>query len=302
MTTGPATVVAVSGADVVASFDIFDQYAVRFLATRKSEKTQAVYGRAMALYRAHCVTFWLDPLRLDAVISFSVAQNALRGEKSDGTIAIRLRAVQSFLSWCYVMGLTQITPEQVGMSINVPPARKLSPKDILTEGEVERLLAAASPGRETLLLRVMLDGGLRVSEALGLTVGNIYAASDRYYLAVVGKGDKQRDVEIPRNLFLALREYTDGKRNDAKVFKKTDRTSAWRIVGQVVVRARIDKKISPHSLRHTHAHHMRMAGMALEVLADRMGHSSVDTTKTYTRPAEMAAATAMPALPWQSEA
>jgi len=62
--------------------------------------------------------------------------------------------------------------------------------------------------------------------------------------------------------------------------------------------AGIDRTVSPHSLRHTHAHHLRLAGVALEVVGDRLGHASLDTTKRYTRPSELARAAALPELPW----
>ena len=183
--------------------------------------------------------------------------------------------------------------------MTVPPARKLSPRDILTTDEAGRLLAAAQPGRERLLLRVMLDAGLRVSEALALTAGDVYAANDRYYLAVAaGKGDKARDVEIPRDLFRALKRHTAGMTDSSPVLGKLDRIAAWRIVQRVAARAKLEKSISPHSLRHTHAHHMRLADMPLEVLSVRLGHASMETTRIYTHPAEMALAAQLPVMPW----
>ena len=277
----------------------FDDALLRFLATRRNDRTRRTYERALALYRDHCNQHGLDPLRLDAVITYSTAQNAQRGPLSAGTIRLRLKVVQSFLTWCYAFGLTSVRPELVASSMTVPPARKLSPRDILTADEVGRLLAAAQPGRERLLLRVMLGAGLRVSEALALTAGDVYAANDRYYVAVAaGKGDKARDVEIPRDLFKALRRHTAGMADGAKVFGKLDRVAAWRIVQRVAARAKLEKSISPHSLRHTHAHHLRLAGMKLEVLSERLGHASMETTRIYTHPAEMAQAATLPKLPW----
>ena len=279
----------------------FDDALLRFMATRKGDKTRGTYGPTLQLYRRHCALYGLDPLRLDAVIAFGATQNALRGDVSAGTIRLRLKTVQSFLSWCYTFSLTPLHPSLVAASITMPPARKLSPRDVLTAGEVARLLASAHPGIELLLLRVMLDGGLRVSEALALTAVDVYTALDRCYLHVAaGKGDKERDVLIPAELFTQLHRYTAGWEPLRRIFGKTDRVYAWRIVQRVADRAKLEKHVTPHSLRHTHAHHMRLAKMPLEVLSERLGHASIETTKVYTRPAEMARATQLPLMPWNS--
>lgn len=295
--TRPAEVI-----DFPTSLAGFDVLAPRFVATRDSARTQDTYRRALRLYRACCADNDLDPLRLDAVIVFSAAQNSQRGNVADDTIRLRLKAVQSFLAWCYTLGHSPLKPELVADSITMPPARKLSPRDVLTVAEVGRLLAAAGNPRDRLLLRVMVDAGLRVSEAIGLAVGDIYTAGDRCYLHVAhGKGDKARETEIPPDLFTELRRYADPWRADRRLFA-VNRGNVWRMVASVASAAGIEKAVTPHTLRHTHAHHMRLADMPLEVLSERLGHASIETTKIYTRPAEMARAAPLPAMPWQQPA
>ena len=297
-----AELVLASRLDVIAGdpLEAFDAALPRFLATRKNARTERTYSDALRLYRRHCVLYELDPLRLDAVIAYSVTTNALRSPLSAGTIRLRLKSVQSFLSWCYTLGLTPVKPSLVADSMTMPPARRLSPRDILTADEAARLLRCTHSTFELLLLRVMLDAGLRVSEALALTAVDVYTAEDRCYLLVAaGKGDKARDVEIPPDLFAALRRYTAQWDPHRRIFGKTDRVYAWRIVQRIADRAALEKRITPHSLRHTHAHHMRLAEMPLEVLSERLGHSSIETTKIYTRPAELARATRLPQMPWE---
>lgn len=295
-TTQPAAQVIDAGVEPLP----FDVLAPRFLATRNSDKTTSAYRRALSLYRACCAERDLDPLRLDGVIVFSHQQNAQRGNVADGTIRLRLKAVQSFFAWCYMLGETAIKPALVAASLTMPPARKLSPRDVLTVAEVKRLLAAARSQRDRLLLRVMVDAGLRVSEAIGLAVGDVYTAGDRCYLHVAhGKGDKERDPEIPPDLYAELRRYAGAWRADRRLFA-IDRGNVWRMVATVAERAGVDRAVTPHTLRHTHAHHMRLADMPLEVLSERLGHASIETTKIYTRPAEMARAVPLPAMPWQA--
>jgi integrase/recombinase XerD len=63
-------------------------------------------------------------------------------------------------------------------------------------------------------------------------------------------------------------------------------------------RAGIDKNVTPHTLRHTHAHHLRLMGYPLEAIGERLGHATLETTKLYTRPAELVQQIALPAMPW----
>lgn len=266
----------------------FDALAGRFLATLRSDRTRNTYGRALTTYQRSAAANNLDPLKADAVIAYS---NELQQARlANDTKRIRLKAVQSFFAWCYTFNLSPLKPEQVSRLITMPPARKLSPRDILTEHEARRLLAATS-GRDRVLIRVMLDAGLRVSEAVALLADDVYPASDRYYIHVAhGKGDKSRDVEIPADLYHELKAL-----GDSRLFR-LNRVTAWRIIERAA--AGLDKAISPHSLRHTHAHQLRLLGWPLEMIADRLGHSSLETTKIYTRPAELAQQIRLPLMPW----
>jgi len=295
--------------DLAEAFEAFDAVAARFLQSRRTRATRATYGRALALYREHCEANNLAPLGGDAILSFCTAQNASRrtngGELSKHTVITRLRALQSFLTWAHTFGASAIRPELVSELMTIPKPDSLSPRAILSAQEAQALLGAAEAGRDHLMIRTMLDAGLRVSELCGLAVGDVYAALGRYYLRVVGKGDKVRHVEIGGELHRELLAYARGRLLDPAnpqdaqraIFDLT-RSNVYRVVALAAQRAGIDRTVSPHSLRHTHAHHMRLAGTPLEVVGDRLGHASLDTTKRYTRPSEMALATALPALPW----
>jgi integrase len=196
----------------------------------------------------------------------------------------------------YTFGLSPIKPEMVGELIKIPPARLQSPRDILSEDEARQLLASVTPGRDRCLIRVMLDGGLRVSEALALTAPNIYEADNRHFVHVARrKGNKARDVEIPPDLYQSLQKF------NGRLFS-IHRSSAWRIVVKTAESAGVGKHITPHSLRHTHGHQLRLAGWPIEPIAQRLGHASIETTKVYTRPAELAMQLNLPQMPWNFEA
>lgn len=290
----------------------FEQAKARFLATRKTKQTELTYARHLADYQRFAGSNDLNPLLADCLIAYNQHINSRRrdngGNLANGTVSAYLKAVQSFFSWLYTYGLTPLRPGQVSDILTIPRARQLSPRDILTENEASSILLAAKNGKNwrlnKTLIRTMLDGGLRVSEAIGLRACDLYAANDRYYLHVArGKGDKARDVEIPQDLYNELVqmaamngiEIADPKHAQCKLFELS-RITAWRVVGKAA--SDISKRITPHSLRHTHAHQLRLLGWPLEAIAHRLGHASVETTKIYTRPAELAASIALPVMPW----
>lgn len=271
----------------------FDEVASRFLSTRKTDNTRQVYSRALSFYRQHSQELGIHPLKADGLIAYSNSLNA-REDITNDTKRSRLKAVQSFFSWLYTFGLSPVKPEMVSELISIPPARQLSPRDILTSDEAKRLLSVATSQQDRCLIRLMLDCGLRVSEALNVKVDDTYSANDRYYVFVSrAKGNKQRDVEMPESLFNELREY----KSSGKLFY-IHRATAFRIIRKLSDLAGIEKDVSPHSLRHTHAHHLRLLGWPIEAISQRLGHASIETTKLYTRPAEIAKSISLPKMEW----
>lgn len=297
--------------------EVFDYAAVRFLEIQKSESTRGSYGRTLREYRTLTIELNGDPLKADCLIAYNSKMNKRRrdngGDLSNDTVRLKLSTMQSFFSWCWDYSFTPLKPGQVSDLLTLPQAKQLSPRDILTEAEAKAILRAARSGknrrRNTCLIRVMLDAGLRVSEALGLKARDIYPAEGRYYLHVArGKGDKSRDVEIPPDLYKDLGEYaaqefidlTDPKQGERSLFN-LHRSNAWRLIERCAKLANIPKRITPHSLRHTHAHVLRLENWPIEVIAMRLGHASLETTKTYTRPAEMASQIPLPVMPWNRD-
>lgn len=291
----------------------FEAVVSRFILTRKSERTRVTYTHVFNNYLATCEAAELDPLRGDAIINYSQELNAQRrdrgGRLANDTIRNRLKALSSFFTWLNGYGLSPLTPQQVSDMITLPEARKLSPRDILTVDEAQALLQAVSHNRnhcrDRCLIRLMLDGGLRVSEAGHVRAVDVYAADSKYQIHVAhGKGDKARDVEIggdqAAELWECGRLLGIDPHQHARLFP-IDRSNIFRMVQRTAARAGIPKRISPHSLRHTHAHQLRLAGWPIELIAARLGHASIETTKLYTRPAELAQAVALPAMPWGSE-
>lgn len=155
--------------------------------------------------------------------------------------------------------------------------------------EVFRTIREASPQplRDAALIELLYSAGLRISEALGLRIGNLDFENE--WLTPTGKGNKQRLVPLGKkakeNLLKWLEERPSWKPQSDHVIlnrhgKKMSRMGAWKIVNACT--AGLGKKISPHTFRHSFATHCLAGGMDLRVLQELLGHADLTTTEIYT--------------------
>jgi integrase/recombinase XerD len=280
----------------------FDEAVPRFVHEKRAAATRTQYTRALGVYRAHCTERELSPFGGDAVQTYNDTQRRLwtTGALAADTVRIRLAVVKTFLTWAWEFGLTPITPALLKRWLHLPPARQLSPRDVLTADEAAALIAAARDTRDRLLIRIMLGAGLRIAEALAVRPADLWRDAGRAWLHVrPSKGEKTRDVEIDLALQADLVRWARERRLDHEARLWTlDPGTAWRMVQRTATQAGITKDITPHSLRHTHAHHLALLGVPLEVIGARLGHSDLRVTTRYTRPATLVQVQPVPALPW----
>lgn len=174
----------------------------------------------------------------------------------------------------------------------------------LTEDEIERLLAAvvgddALARRDRALLELLYATGARISEAVGLSVGDLDV--DAGLVRLFGKGAKERIVPFGRAAAEALDDWFGPggrmllvparwrRRDDAEaVFLnrrggRLSRQAAWAVVAGHARRAGLDDRVSPHVLRHSCATHLLDHGADLRVVQEMLGHASISTTQVYTR-------------------
>ncbi len=179
----------------------------------------------------------------------------------------------------------------------LPKAEKRLP-NVLTDEEVERLLDSfdeSKPGeiRDRAMTEVMYASGLRVSELLNLTLGDINA-QEGFVKVRSGKGQKDRLVPIGEFALDALNTYYKEVRSkiphakDSKyVFLnmrggKLSRQYFWKQIKMYASRCCIETPITPHSLRHSFATHLLENGATLREVQQMLGHSKIETTQIYT--------------------
>ena len=126
----------------------------------------------------------------------------------------------------------------------------------------------------------------------GLTLNDINF--EYTFVRCHGKGDKERLVPMGQKAIAAIKEYLQQARpklarraNSPNLFlsrngNALDRESIWRMVKKYALKAGINKKVTPHTLRHSFATHMLQRGADLRAIQEMLGHASVVTTQIYT--------------------
>ena len=204
-----------------------------------------------------------------------------------------LSAVRSFHRFLLGEGVTAQDPTSDVVRPRVP--RPLPHP--LGMDEVGRLIEApdrsTSTGlRDRAILEVLYGAGLRVSELTGLDVDDLDVEGGS--VRVVGKGGKEREVPIGRHAQHAVGTYLSrarpslvGQRTRGALFLNTrggrlSRQACAKLLAVYATRAGIERRVSPHDLRHSFATHLLEGGADVRVVQELLGHASVATTQIYT--------------------
>ena len=157
---------------------------------------------------------------------------------------------------------------------------------VLTTDEVLRLLEAAPGPKYKAALGVAYGAGLRVSEVANLKVSDI--DSERRVLRVEqGKGKKDRNGMLSPRLLELLREWWLVGQPTTWLFPGRDpllpitTRQLYRVVRDTAAAVGIEKRVSPHTLRHSFATHLLEQGVDIRVIQVALGHSKLDTTARY---------------------
>ncbi|MEO7966353.1 MAG: tyrosine-type recombinase/integrase, partial [Gemmatimonadaceae bacterium] len=169
--------------------------------------------------------------------------------------------------------------------------------DVLTVEEIDRLLGAPKIEdslyfRDRAMLEVAYGAGLRVSEWITLQTKDVVL--NEGVLRVFGKGGKERLVPMGRPAISAIAIYLRElrprlERGEGKgvLFlnargEPLSRMGAWKILRKYVGDAKIEKRVSPHTLRHSFATHLLEGGADLRAVQEMLGHADISTTQIYT--------------------
>ena len=220
----------------------------------------------------------LGPRELRRYQAYLFEERKLAG----GTVGLHVAALRFF----YVRVLKHRTLKE---DLPTPKRHRRLPT-VLSPEEVRRLIAGAKNLYHRTMLMTLYRTGLRRSELLHLKVRDI--DSQRMVLRVErGKGDHDREVPLSPTLLTALRTYyrwmrpqtylfpgtKDGWRTDHPLTSKV----VWDAVRFAARAAGIDRRVSPHTLRHSYATHLLEAGADLRTIQVLLGHADLSHTTVY---------------------
>ena len=256
-----------------------------WLASLRSENTRAAYRRDLTDFLAFTDAHGVDVLAASRPVIDAYATTMETDGKSPATIARRLSALASFYRYLVDEGALAASPVD---RVRRPRVRAESPRLGLDRDEARAFLAAAEVAGpvEHALACLLLLNGLRVSEAISAGITDLDSERGHRVLRVVGKGGVRRVTPLAPRTIAAIDAAISGR--DAGPIlhsegRQLDRHTAARVIARVARRAGIDKRISPHSLRHTMVTQALEAGVPIHIVQDAAGHASPETTRRYDR-------------------
>lgn len=201
-----------------------------------------------------------------------------------------LSGIRSFFTFLMLEDKIEASPAEF---IAAPKFGRHLP-DVLTTPEIDRIIAAADGPtvkgqRDSAMLEVLYSCGLRVSELTALRLADLFFGEG--YIRVVGKGDKQRLVPVSAAARSKIQRYLDVRRSarsgEEILFLNNrggqlTRVMVFTILRNAALRAGIDKRISPHTFRHSFATHLIEGGAGIRQVQELLGHESILTTEIYT--------------------
>lgn len=288
---------------------LLDEY-LRFVAARTRPNTVSAQAFDLKVFFAVVAK---EPVEVTAadVLGFIEAQRLpRRGGKvvrlADGesglaasTIKRRLATVSGLFGYLNARGLVAINPVPRGLATRRPGRRgvplirapRLLPR-VLTPQQAAALLAALRTFRDRAMVELMLLGGLRRCEVLGLALSDVRPGERRVFIAE-GKGGSQRVVPVASPFFVSLGSYLELERPAEALTDKVFVVLKGRRRGQPLTADGLDEILDGargraglshatcHELRHTCFTRLREAGMALEAIQAQAGHRSIETTRVY---------------------
>ena len=256
-----------------------------------SDNTIDSYMRDLAQF-AHYILRMYDvpPKKVEPEMISNYMNRLYELGREKSSQARALSGIKSFFNYLLLEEIIDSSPAEL---IEAPKSSRPLPDTLSTE-EIDRLIGSIEDTttkglRDRAILEVLYSCGLRVSELCDLKLGDLFFAEG--YIRVIGKGNKQRLVPVSSIARSRIQLYMDVRQKDKQkeeiLFlnnrgKKLTRVMIFTIIKQAAQRAGIDKKISPHTFRHSFATHLLEGGANIRQVQELLGHENILTTEIYT--------------------
>lgn len=214
--------------------------------------------------------------------------------KSSRTLARHIASIRAFHQFLLREKAIDHDPS---VHIETPHLDRPLPK-VLNLEEVEILLDSPNRHdhygiRDKAMLELLYATGIRVSELIGLKMGDVHMTMG--FVRCIGKGNKERIIPIGKTALSALGHYLENgrpafvskKSHDDALFlnhhgRQLTRQGFWKILKKLTREAGIEKELTPHTLRHSFATHLLENGADIRAVQEMLGHADISTTQIYT--------------------
>lgn len=207
-------------------------------------------------------------------------------ELNSSSIVRKIASIKGFFKFLCLKRIIKSNPASI---ISTPKLAKHLPK-VLTKSEIEEILHNGLNTKELAVVELLYSAGIRVSELVNLEIKNIDLKQQ--IIKVFGKGSKERIIPINLKCKKIIEKYLKERELTALKFSSKPylflNNNGSKITRQFVYEIikkqgeNINKKISPHTIRHTFATHLLENEADLRVVQELLGHASIVTTQLYT--------------------
>lgn len=213
--------------------------------------------------------------------------------RKPSSIARKLSSLKRFFGYLVDQGYIKENPFE---RYSAPKIVRYHP-GYLSPVEIEKIidnidLNKKNGLRNRAIIELLYGCGLRISELVELKLNDIEFEAG--FIKVLGKGNKQRLVPLGEWAADALHKYMIDRdiihKNSLSKFiilnrngQKFSRVGLWKIIKSLVFEAKITKKVTPHTFRHSFATHMLEGGADLRIVQEMLGHADISTTQIYTK-------------------
>jgi integrase/recombinase XerD len=278
---------------------LVDQY-LNYLVVEKglAQKTIEAYAGDLSAFLGFLNTHGIDTIeQADTAVILKYVIDLRNTGKGPSTRARHLVTIRGFYHHLYHSGLLKHNPAKL---VDLPK-RGLKLPVVLDVAHIEQLLSAPDLHRPTgqrdgAMLELIYAAGLRVSELIHLQMTAINLEAG--FVRVLGKGSKERIVPIGTKAITSVRDYLEDGRVKilknrtsrflfvARAGKPMTRQGFWKLLKRYALKAGIEQRVTPHSLRHSFASHLLEGGADLRAVQVMLGHVDIATTQFYTHVAQ----------------
>ena len=255
-----------------------------------SKNTLESYGRDIKQF----LTFLHDNnIDFKNVKKANVISYVIYLQKQGKAVASISRCLASIRAFYHILVKNRIVSYDPTLDLESPRIEKKTPQ-ILTIDEVEKFLSLPNGSdtkgvRDKAMLELLYATGIRVSELISLNIDDINIDLG----CIKCNGTKERIIPIGKIAIAAIENYLKNYRkilqkgkNDNALFlnfhgERMTRQGFWKIVKYYASIAKIEKEITPHTLRHSFAAHLIENGADLKSVQQMLGHSDISTTQVY---------------------